>query len=770
SAKGIEYAMEYDSRLDLVRLVEAGERVTQWEISAARKPVARQDAQGLTTFRYIGDALVEQVDPDGGHWRFGYDALCRLRWLVNPAGERYERAYDGAGYLARETSFAGLTTEYERDGSGFVVATRRSDGSWIRYERDGEGRPLQVEYSSGLVERFSYDHMGALVSAENGVTQVTFLRDELGRIVQEEMHAGEFEFAVTRTFDGIGGVARRDYASGWSVEAFRDRADGRLSTIRAQVGERFCEVGIERDALGQEVARHYESDGASAYASVGFERNRHGLPTAIVIRRGDEVLRERRYDWSPVGPVAEVSDSINGHRTYDLDSKGRVLGFRGLGGRETSTVTPHGLSVPSDGEWQLSTGGRPVVTDRARLSWDDRSRLTRREGSEARSSWSFVYDEADRLVEAKCDDGLRVRYLYDALGRQVARLREDGDSTWFGWDGDRLVEERRSTGEVIRRVHDDDGFTPLLEARGDGAFDAVVTDAAGTPWLFMKHDGAFGELELGPWGDVLRDDGCATTLRFAGQRADDDTGLHYNRHRWYDPSIRVFTTPDPLGVFVSPHEIGFVPNVTLYVDPDGLTIIVTAASDEGVQQSSGNLQRWFPGATVIPHDQLQPGSLAGEDHVILLTHGAPGKLQWGDGITNGQTVGETLKGAGLSRTAAVDLYACNGATPPRGGGPSAAQQIANATGNTVRGARSNNPEATYSGTSTPITDQRFADAGQAPPGVLAINGGTGAGVHDGEFVTVQPERGPVGRAWDTVTGRRRSGSDLPPGLPDGPAP
>jgi len=173
---------------------------------------------------------------------------------------------------------------------------------------------------------------------------------------------------------------------------------------------------------------------------------------------------------------------------------------------------------------------------------------------------------------------------------------------------------------------------------------------------------------------------------------------------------------------------------------------------------------------VIPHDQPQPGSLAGEDHVILLTHGAPGKPQSGDGITNGQTVRETLKGAGLSRTAAVDLYACKGATPPRGGGPSAAQQIANAMGNTVREARSNNLEATYSGTSTPIADQRFAEAGQTPPGVLTTNGGTGAGVHDGECVTVQAERGPIGRAWNAVTGRRRSGSSSSPGLSDGPAP
>src|SRR5690606_32553433 len=113
--------------------------------------------------------------------------------------------------------------------------------------------------------------------------------------------------------------------------------------------------------------------------------------------------------------------------------------------------------------------------------------------------------------------------------------------------------------------------------------------------------------------------------------------------------LRLFLTPDPLGVMVSPHEVGFVPNTTIYIDPSGLTIIVQGAHDPGVNQSAANLQRWFPGATVIRHDELKPGSLAGEDHVIVLTHGAPGVLQWGDGLTNGQDLGQALKNAGLER-------------------------------------------------------------------------------------------------------------------------
>ncbi|MBY5969685.1 RHS repeat-associated core domain-containing protein [Halomonas denitrificans] len=35
-------------------------------------------------------------------------------------------------------------------------------------------------------------------------------------------------------------------------------------------------------------------------------------------------------------------------------------------------------------------------------------------------------------------------------------------------------------------------------------------------------------------------------FRFQGQYHDEETGLHYNRHRYYDPEIGRFTTQDPI--------------------------------------------------------------------------------------------------------------------------------------------------------------------------------------------------------------------------------
>ncbi|WP_411704767.1 RHS repeat-associated core domain-containing protein, partial [Edaphovirga cremea] len=69
-------------------------------------------------------------------------------------------------------------------------------------------------------------------------------------------------------------------------------------------------------------------------------------------------------------------------------------------------------------------------------------------------------------------------------------------------------------------------------------------------------------------------------LRFAGQYADDESGLHYNRFRYYDNETGQYLTPDPIGLAGGVNPYGYVHNPVGYIDPLGLACICPGAAGQ----------------------------------------------------------------------------------------------------------------------------------------------------------------------------------------------
>jgi RHS repeat-associated protein len=88
-----------------------------------------------------------------------------------------------------------------------------------------------------------------------------------------------------------------------------------------------------------------------------------------------------------------------------------------------------------------------------------------------------------------------------------------------------------------------------------------VTDAAGNR-VWAGHYGAWGKLE--------RQDGAfRQPLRYPGQYADDEIGLHYNTFRYYDPVVGRFITQDPIGLAGGLNLYAYAPNPNGWSDPWG---------------------------------------------------------------------------------------------------------------------------------------------------------------------------------------------------------
>jgi RHS repeat-associated protein len=107
----------------------------------------------------------------------------------------------------------------------------------------------------------------------------------------------------------------------------------------------------------------------------------------------------------------------------------------------------------------------------------------------------------------------------------------------------------------------------------DERFYAIVTDLVGTPTELVHPDGTLAwRAQATLWGasTVPPGDAPYTPLRFPGQYHDPETGLHYNFHRYYDPTTGRYASPDPLGLAPSPNPQAYVSNPTGWIDPMGL--------------------------------------------------------------------------------------------------------------------------------------------------------------------------------------------------------
>ncbi|KNZ85463.1 hypothetical protein AFL46_10060 [Providencia stuartii] len=56
-------------------------------------------------------------------------------------------------------------------------------------------------------------------------------------------------------------------------------------------------------------------------------------------------------------------------------------------------------------------------------------------------------------------------------------------------------------------------------------------------------------------------------LRYAGQYFDNETGLHFNTFRFYDPQIGRFIMPDPIGLLGGINLYQYAPNPLMWVNP-----------------------------------------------------------------------------------------------------------------------------------------------------------------------------------------------------------
>ena len=102
-------------------------------------------------------------------------------------------------------------------------------------------------------------------------------------------------------------------------------------------------------------------------------------------------------------------------------------------------------------------------------------------------------------------------------------------------------------------------------------------DHLGTPLaLTDERNQIVWAARLDPWGNVEQEfnpNSIDQAIRLPGQHQDTDTGLYYNRHRYYDPAIGSYVNQDPIGLAGGNNIYEYALNIpTQIYDPTGLFI------------------------------------------------------------------------------------------------------------------------------------------------------------------------------------------------------
>ncbi|MFD4143434.1 RHS repeat-associated core domain-containing protein [Streptomyces sp. NPDC058572] len=579
--------LEWTVEGKLARRTDPDGSQQSWVYDGEGNCLVHTDAMGGEThFEYTHFDLVRaRTTPDGARHEFAHDTELRVSGVTNPQGLTWSYEYDRAGRLTSETDFDGRTLTYAHDGMGRLTARTNGLGQTVRYERDSAGRVV-VKDAEGAITRFAYDLHGRLSGAVGPDAELTFVRDGSGRVLRETCNGRE----MTHAYDGTGRRTHRITPSG-TVSSWTYPADlqAELNASGHQVVFEFDETGRETTRrIGETLTIHH------AYDAVGR------LTDQLVRGADDLTVQRRSYAYRPDGHLTSVDDHLGGRRQLELTQEGRVRGVTAENwseryaydeaGNQTEASWPGGAAASGSREY---TGTRIGRAGSVRYEHDAQGRVVLRQKtrlSRKPETWRYGWDAEDRLVSVTTPDGTRWRYLYDALGRRIAkqRLSADGASVaeevTFTWDGDTLCEQSThvpGSSKSVALTWDHDGVKPVTQVERrlldqsevDRRFFAIVTDLVGTPRELVDEAGEVAwHTRPTLWGTTTwnRDATAYTPLRFPGQYFDPESQLHYNRHRHYDPESGRYVSPDPLGLVPAPNAVAYVDNPTRWIDPLGL--------------------------------------------------------------------------------------------------------------------------------------------------------------------------------------------------------
>ncbi|WP_168416983.1 RHS repeat-associated core domain-containing protein [Acinetobacter indicus] len=584
------------------------------------------DTKGLVTeYQYNATGLLEQRI-DANRHRIGYqwDKQGRIKKLINQNQAEYLFDYNQYGYLVREQAFDGEEKHYSYHDESGRLSEIRQPNILTQFDYYADGQIASKSFThlhtgKKQTEQFDYNLNSQLSRASNEVSQIDFYRNTLGQLVREHQHykiAGLRPLtAVLRyEYDELGNLIKTIRPDG-QEQANLSYGSGHLYAIALNKQD---VVSFQRDDLHRETTRLLAN---------GLIQTKHyndvGLLSSQLIQPEQETQdylqyqAHRHYHYDQNYLLNQVEDSRLGKLNYQYDPIGRLITTQSAHKTESFSFDPAGNLIDP-----VSASSTAQIKNNLVRSYQGKHYHYDAQGNvietkQAGKTLKLTWDNQNRLIRSD-RNGQVTDYGYDVFGRRLYKKTVDA-LTLFGWDGDLMIWESRKSEQDSYTKHylyEPNSFVPLLQAGYKGFIQLIETpdyaeyqskpysvykdpvwrndtrknrvdleqitfyhcDQVGTPQTMTNARGeCVWEITQDTWGSTLdlktvNPDNPfeQSNLRFQGQYYDQETGLHYNRYRYYEPHSARYVSKDPIGLRGGFNTSAYVSDPTQWIDPRGL--------------------------------------------------------------------------------------------------------------------------------------------------------------------------------------------------------
>ncbi len=601
-----------------------------YEYDGLGRLIGHIDANGHKTSYTLDEEgrLLKRGNALGASLTYQYDEVKRLVQLVNENGAVYAFSYDALDRVQQEMGFDARITRYRYDAVGHALSKQEigQAGNTIttHCQRDAAGRLLEKVISDDLAKaqstHFGYDVLGRLIQASNASATVTLEYDALGQLLTEKTTSNQKVSELRHQYDALGNRIQTTLPNGRALNHLF-YGSRHLHQINID-GDVVCD--FERDANHREVSRtqgaltsqfKYDPMGrlSAQLAQLDATRLNTGnmqqpapwqtLGTPLAGFLGNDYVVERQYQYDQAGNLTSLYDQRFGSTQYQYDPLGRILAAKQNNLSELFRFDPaHNLLDPMTNAGGRIENNQLTVFEDKRYAYDAHGNLIDKKigrHTHIKLAWNAEHQLIGAQVTRNAHDDQptwqATEYDYDPFGRRIVKRDAFGE-TRFAWDGNRLLTEARANHSRIF-VYGTDSFVPVAQIESHNQVSQSAKTAIGAKILYFHTDHLGTPRELSDsagqvqwaasykaWGNVLQIETIQSalqietsplaqlqSLRFQGQYFDVETGLHYNRFRYFDPDIGRFVSLDPIGLIGGNNLYQYAPNPVTWIDPLGLT-------------------------------------------------------------------------------------------------------------------------------------------------------------------------------------------------------